>query len=65
MSVKKILIKALEKILNKNGISSCHILFPDEQDHKLLNEIGWLSRHGVQFKWQNKNYNNFESSPYL
>jgi len=60
IEVKKILIKALERILEEHGISSCHILFPDEQDHKLLNEIGWLSRHGVQFKWQNKNYNNFD-----
>jgi predicted N-acyltransferase len=60
IEVKKILIKALEKILEEHGISSCHILFPDEKDHKLLNQSGWLSRHGVQFKWQNKNYNNFD-----
>ncbi len=61
IEVKKILIKALERILKEHGISSCHILFPDQEDHKLLKEIGWLSRHGVQFKWQNKNYNNFEA----
>ena len=58
--IKKMLIKALEKILKEHGISSCHILFSDEKDHKLLNDVGWLSRHGVQFKWQNKNYKNFD-----
>ncbi|MDG2252159.1 MAG: GNAT family N-acetyltransferase [Methylophilaceae bacterium] len=60
IEVKKLLIKALEKILEDHGISSCHILFPDIDDHLLLNESGWLSRHGVQFKWQNKNYSNFD-----
>ena len=60
IEVKKILIKALEKILKDHNISSCHILFPDEKDHLLLNESKWLSRHGVQFRWENKNYNNFD-----
>ena len=60
IEVKKLLIKALEKILKDHGISSCHILFSNEQDHELLNKMGWLSRHGVQFKWKNKNYTNFD-----
>ncbi|MDC0422905.1 GNAT family N-acetyltransferase [Methylophilaceae bacterium] len=60
IEVKKLLINALEKILKDHGISSCHILFPDEKDHILLNESGWLPRNGVQFKWQNKNYKSFD-----
>ena len=58
--VKRMLIRALEKFLEQHSISSCHILFPNQQDHQILKEMGWLSRHGVQFKWHNKNYNHFD-----
>ena len=57
--IKKLMIKSIEKILIKHKISSCHILFPDEKDHALFEEMGWLSRKGVQFKWQNNEYETF------
>ena len=57
--VKKAMIKAIEKILVEYKISSCHILFPNKKDHELFNEMGWLSRKGVQFKWQNNSYEKF------
>ncbi len=60
IDVKKLLIKALEKILSQHNISSCHILFPDNADYTLLKDMDWLSRRGVQFKWQNKNYQDFD-----
>ena len=59
IEIKKALIKAMEKILVEHKISSCHILFPNKKDHDLLNEMGWLSRKGVQFKWHNHSYNTF------
>ncbi len=59
IEVKKAMIKSIEKILVKHKISSCHILFPDKKDHDLFKEMGWLSRNGVQFKWQNNSYKTF------
>jgi len=59
IEVKKAMIKSIEKILVKHKISSCHILFPDKIDHDLFKEMGWLSRNGVQFKWQNNSYKTF------
>jgi len=59
IEVKKAMIKSIEKILVKYKISSCHILFPDKKDHDLFKEMGWLSRNGVQFKWQNNSYKTF------
>jgi len=59
IEVKKAMIKAIEKILVEYKISSCHILFPDKKDHELFNEMGWLSRKGVQFKWLNDSYQTF------
>ena len=54
------MVKALEKILLDHKISSCHILFPNEEDTFLFNDMGWLQREGVQFRWENKDYDNFE-----
>jgi len=59
IEIKKALIKAIEKILVEYKISSCHILFPEKKDHELFNEMGWLSRKGIQFKWNNNAYNTF------
>ena len=59
IEVKKVMIKAIEKILVEYKISSCHILFLDKKEHELFNEMGWLSRKGVQFKWHNNSYQTF------
>jgi len=58
--IKKMMVQALENILLDHKISSCHILFPDQQDAKLFEDMGWLQREGVQFRWENKKYENFE-----
>ena len=60
IDIKRMMVKALEKILLDHKISSCHILFPNEEDTFLFNEMGWLQREGVQFRWENKGYDNFE-----
>ncbi|MDC0127031.1 GNAT family N-acetyltransferase [Methylophilaceae bacterium] len=60
IAVKKAMIKAIEKILVEYKISSCHILFPEKKDHDLFNEMGWLPRKGVQFKWHNDSYQTFD-----
>ena len=36
------------------------MLFPDDASAKQFEAAGWLKRTGVQFRWQNKNYANFE-----
>ncbi|MBC7756668.1 MAG: N-acetyltransferase [Bdellovibrio sp.] len=56
----QLMIKALESVMQQHALSSAHVLFPDEVSAQLLNEAGWLKRTGVQFRWQNKNYGNFE-----
>jgi len=58
--VQLLMIKALENVLRENQLSSAHILFPDENSATQLEVAGWLKRTGVQFRWQNKCYQNFE-----
>ena len=59
-AVQLLMIKALENMLRQNQLSSAHILFPDENNAAQLETAGWLKRTGVQFRWQNKNYQHFE-----
>jgi|TARA_B110000438_G_scaffold1691_1_gene1713 predicted N-acyltransferase len=42
------------------GASSWHILFPQEDEHLLLNKLGIAARVGSQFHWQNRGYENFD-----
>ena len=56
-----LMIEALENTMYQNKLSSAHILFPDEVCAKQLEVAGWLKRKGVQFRWHNKNYPDFEA----
>jgi hypothetical protein len=42
------------------GISSWHVLFPEEDDAALLEEAGLHTRHQVQFHWFNRGYGDFD-----
>jgi predicted N-acyltransferase len=56
-----LMIEALENTMLQHQLSSAHVLFPDEACAKLFESAGWLKRVGVQFRWQNKNYADFEA----
>jgi predicted N-acyltransferase len=60
VETKLLMIEALENALQSNKLSSAHVLFPDEASAEQFEAAGWLRRVGVQFRWQNKNYTNFE-----
>lgn len=59
-ATKVLMVEALETAMQQHKLSSAHVLFPDDVDAKLFEQAGWLKRVGVQFRWQNKNYKNFE-----
>jgi predicted N-acyltransferase len=46
--------------MHQNKLSSAHVLFPDEKSAALFESASWLKRVGVQFRWKNKKYTNFE-----
>lgn len=60
-NTKSLMIQAMENTMQQHGISSAHVLFPDESCTKYFEAAGWLKRRGVQFRWQNKNYADFEA----
>ena len=59
-NVRQLMIDALESAMQQHKLSSVHVLFPDEASAQQFEAAGWLKRTGVQFRWQNKNYTNFE-----
>jgi uncharacterized protein len=59
--LQMMMIEALENVMQQHQLSSVHVLFPDESCAKQLQIAGWLRRIGVQFRWQNKNYSDFEA----
>jgi predicted N-acyltransferase len=58
---KLLMIEALEVTMQQHHLSSAHVLFPDNSDVNCFEKAGWMRRTGVQFRWQNKKYPDFES----
>ncbi|MCP5272264.1 MAG: N-acetyltransferase [Burkholderiaceae bacterium] len=45
------LAHGLVQLAQESGVSSLHLLYPDEADRAALAAAGWLMREGVQFHW--------------
>lgn len=52
--------RAIPELVEKMGLSSAHILFPDERTARALSVENWGERLGVQFQFKNSNLKNFE-----
>lgn len=48
-------------VARESGMSSLHILFPDDAEAARMAEAGMLMRHGVQFHWTNPGYADFDA----
>lgn len=59
LSIKKNIVVQIEELAYENKMSSSHILFCNESEKDIFGDPKWMLREGVQFKWVNKNYNNF------
>lgn len=55
------LASGLMQVARKYGLSGVHINFMPEADAPLLEERGFLIRHGHQYHWQNDDYKNFDN----
>ncbi|PKO25655.1 MAG: GNAT family N-acetyltransferase [Betaproteobacteria bacterium HGW-Betaproteobacteria-8] len=59
--VRRIMVEVLSEQLQKLNLSSAHVLFPDDDSAEPLEQSGWLRRNGMQFRWENENFENFEA----
>ncbi|MDI1297789.1 GNAT family N-acetyltransferase [Methylotenera sp.] len=55
-----LMVEALTETMHKHQLSSAHVLFPDDFSAAELKRAGWLQRNGVQFRWQNDSFTDFE-----
>lgn len=58
--VQHLLTRALSQVMQQNALSSAHVLFPNQASAQALDDEGWLKRDGVQFRWQNHDYQSFD-----
>lgn len=52
--------RALAKIAADNKISSVHVNFCLPEERQALESVGFVSRGGLQFHWQNRGYSSFD-----
>jgi predicted N-acyltransferase len=58
--IQSLMLQVLLQQMQQHRLSSAHVLFPDEKSAEVLRNAGWLERTGVQFRWENNGYSNFE-----
>lgn len=58
--VQELMIKALQQIMHKHQLSSAHVLFPNDESAQAYSRAGWLKRVGVQFRWENESFSDFD-----
>ncbi len=58
--IQALLAQVLGEQMVRHGLSSAHILFPDESAARVLQASGWMERCGVQFRWENEDFRDFE-----
>tara|TARA_R110002049_G_scaffold39931_5_gene122321 strand:- start:129 stop:1265 length:1137 start_codon:yes stop_codon:yes gene_type:complete len=54
------LVRVARALADESGLSSMHVLLPDEREAALLAGAGFMLRRGVQFHWHNRGYRDFE-----
>lgn len=58
--VHRTIIHGLKTLVDHNGLSSAHVLFPTERELQALKQNGFMLRDSVQFHWHNAGYTSFE-----
>ena len=58
--LRQVLARMLIEFAQKYKMSSVHVTFPCKTDLEILDETGFMIRHGLQFHWRNQNYKCFD-----
>lgn len=57
---RRLLAATIIGVAQEAGISTAHVNFPLESEWRLMGEMGFLQRTGVQFHWENEGFEDFE-----
>lgn len=58
---KALLARALVALARQAQASSVHVLFPDDDDRRVLEQVGYMVREGVQFHWRNEGHASYDA----
>ncbi len=58
--LKQLLVQSLVQSAQANNISTCHSLFPVEEDISFYTSEKFMRRDSFQFHWYNRGYRNFD-----
>lgn len=59
--IRALMLSALVKTATHHHLSSIHINFPDSVCEKALSQTAWMRRTGVQFRWENQQFADFDA----
>ncbi len=59
-TLRRTLAAGMVQLAQRHGASSVHITFPTEAETDALAAMGFLSRVGQQYHWENRGYESFE-----
>ena len=57
----RLLASAIVRMARQAGVSGAHVNFATEPEWRLMGELGFLQRTGVQFHWRNRGYEDFDA----
>jgi len=58
--IHQTIARGLVEQVDKLGVHSIHVLFPDEKEAALWSGAGYLPRYSLQYHWRNRGYGCFE-----
>ena len=58
---RRLLASAIVRMARQAGVSGAHVNFATEPEWRLMGELGFLQRTGVQFHWRNRGYEDFDA----
>jgi predicted N-acyltransferase len=58
--IQALMAQVLEEQMQRHALSSAHILFADDDTAEVLRAGGWMERNGVQFRWENEGFADFD-----
>ncbi|CAM6083857.1 unnamed protein product [Calypogeia fissa] len=54
------LCKAMQQLTDQMKVSSVHVTFPNQEEWVKMGKLGFLQRMGMQYHWENRNYQSFD-----
>jgi predicted N-acyltransferase len=58
--LEKLLITAMLQLMERHSLSSLHLSFTLEAEQQRCAELGLIARTGIQYHWQNDDYQSFD-----